>query len=97
VLPPTSATCGIEVDATVNFHTGVVVAIPRDPVKNELAVVVEIRLPTVSCVPVAERIPDAFDVMIELIGNVVALNTCEARVDVEIVLTCPFVPVKAKP
>ena len=55
------------------------------------------RFPTVSCVPVAIRLPAAFVVIIELGENVVALNTCDARVDVDTVLTCPFDPVYAYP
>ncbi len=62
-----------------------------------IAVVVAIMFPTVSCVPVAERTPEAFEVMIELIGNVVADRTCEANVEVEIVCVRPFVPVYANP
>ena len=53
-----------------NFQFGVVVAIPREPRKNELAVVVAIKLPTVSCVPVAIKAePSALDVMMELLAK----------------------------
>ena len=54
-----------------NFQLGVVVAIPRLPVKNELEVEVEISDPTVSCDVVAMiAVPPEFDVMMELAGNV---------------------------
>lgn len=49
---------------------GDVVPIPRLPLKYELAVVVEIKLPTVSCVPVAMSDPLASVVMIELAAPV---------------------------
>ena len=75
--------------------------IPRDPVKNEFAVVVEIREPTVSCVPVADKLPDEFEVMIEFVGYVPVfvinpeslLNHDSLTDDDAIVLTCPLVPV----
>ena len=51
---------------------GVVVPIPRFPKKYDVAVVVAMRLPTVSCVPVAMSAPAPFDVMIELIAYVPA-------------------------
>ena len=44
------------------------VAIPRLPVKKEELVDVAIRLPTVSCVPVAIIFPDAFETKIEEAG-----------------------------
>ena len=55
-----------------NFQLGVVVAIPKLPVKKELAVVVAIKLPTVSCVPVAIRAePSELDVIMELLAKYV--------------------------
>ena len=58
-----------------------------------LAVVdVDSRLPTVSCEPVAIRLPAELVVTIELGENVVAENTCEARVDVEVTPNSPFDP-----
>ncbi len=68
---PCKASCGCEVDAIVSFHLGEVVAIPRLPVKKESVVVVEMRLPTVNCVPVAMRLPEELVVTIELIGRAV--------------------------
>ena len=42
---------------------------PREPVKNELEVEVEIKLPTVSCDVVAiSAVPSEFEVMMELFG-----------------------------
>ena len=58
---------------------------------------VEIKFPTVSCVPVAIKLPAEFVVIIELGANVVAENTCDASVEVDTVLTCPLVPVYAYP
>jgi len=49
---------------------GEVVPIPTLPRKYDEAVVVASKLPTVSCVPVAIRLPDEFVVTIELIGSV---------------------------
>jgi hypothetical protein len=52
---------------TENRAHGVVVAIPSLPRKNEVLVVVEIKLPTVSCDVVAMRaLPAALLVMMEL-------------------------------
>jgi hypothetical protein len=48
------------------------VPIPTLPIKYELALVVAIIFPTVSCEPVAIRLPAEFVVMIELGANVVA-------------------------
>jgi hypothetical protein len=48
----------------------VVVPTPNAPVKKELAVPVAIKLPTVSCVPVAmSDSPSADDVMMELFAK----------------------------
>ena len=55
------------------------------PAKVEVAVVVESKFPTVSCVPVAMRLPEALVVTIEFGAKVVAANICEARVEVETV------------
>ena len=53
VSEPTSESCARVVVASVRRKFGVVVPIPTDPKKDELAVVVASKLPTVSCVPVA--------------------------------------------
>jgi hypothetical protein len=102
---PVRASCGCVVEAMFNFQNGVVVPIPRDPTKKELFVVVEIKEPTVSCDDVAERTPDALEVMIELIGYVPVLvmkpesllNHESLTEDEAMVLTCPLLPVYAKP
>ena len=83
--------------ATVSGYATVVVPIPTLPKKYEVALVVAIKFPTVSCVPVAIRLPDELVVIIELAANVVALNTCDASVDVEIDNTNPFEPRYVKP
>ena len=75
VVAPTRASCGIVVLAIASFHTGVVVAIPSEPVKKEVLVDVERSEETVRSEEVAMRLPEAFDVMIEFRGNVVAVNT----------------------
>ena len=62
-----------------------------------MLVVVEISEPTVSCDEVAMMFPEVFVVRIEFGENVVAVNTCEASVEVEIVETIPLEPVNAKP
>ena len=67
--------CGLkppfpEVVAICNCHCGVVVAIPSLPKRYEVAVVVPIKLPTVSCVPVAMSWPEELVVTMELIGSV---------------------------
>ena len=62
-----------------------------------MLVVVEISEPTVSCDDVAIMFPEVFVVRIEFTANVVAVNTCDASVEVETVCTCPFDPVYAKP
>ena len=55
-----------------NFQLGVVVAMPRLPVKKELEVEVEISDPTVSCDVVAMiAVPPEFDVMMELLAKAV--------------------------
>jgi hypothetical protein len=91
------ASCGTVDVARVNcdipFRYGDVVPTPRLPKKYDVAVVVESNDPTVSCDDVAIRLPVELVVMIELIGNVVAVNTCEASVDVETVETIPLDPV----
>ena len=43
---------------------------PTAPLKYDVAVVVAIRFPTVSCVPVAMRFPEELVVTMELIGSV---------------------------
>ena len=54
-----------------SFHLGDVVAIPRLPVKYESVVVVEIKLPTVSCEPVATSpLPEELETMMEFGENV---------------------------
>ena len=68
------------------------------PINVDVAVEeVASKLPTVSCVPVAARLPEALVVMMEFGAKVVAVKTCDAKDDVEIVETIPLVPVKAKP
>ena len=86
-----------DTESTESLADGEVVPIPRLPTKYEFAVVVEIKFPTVSCVPVAIRLPEELVVTIELGENVVAENTCDASVEVETVLTSPFVPTNAYP
>ena len=86
-----------DTESTESLADGEVVPIPRLPTKYEFAVVVEIKFPTVSCVPVALRLPDEFVVTIEFGENVVAENTCDASVEVETVLTSPFDPTNAYP
>lgn len=87
----------IEFPATANFIYGEVVPIPRFPRKYDVADVVAIKFPTVSCVPVAIKLPDELVVIIELAENVVALNTCDASVDVDTVCTSPFDPMNEYP
>ena len=76
---------------------GVVVPTPSFPLKNEFAVVVEIKFPTVNCVPVAIKLPLELVVMIELVANVVAANTWVESVEVETVCTRPFEPMNEYP
>jgi hypothetical protein len=97
--PDPRKSCGerLDVMSKLPAPTGVVVPIPTVPRKYELAVVVERRFPTVSCVPVAMRLPEAFVVMMEFAANVFAAKICEASVEVEIVETNPVEPVYAKP
>ena len=72
VLPPKRAIWGCVVEATDSFHLGEVVAIPREPVKKESLVEVEIKEPTVNCDVVAMRVVPAESlVMIEFPANVV--------------------------
>jgi hypothetical protein len=54
-------------------------------------------LPTVSCVPVAIRLPAESVVMIEFGENVVAENICDASVDVDTVDSRPFDPMNEYP
>ncbi len=54
---------------TASVPAGVVVPTPRDPVKNEVLVDVERSDETVRSDDVAIKLPEALDVMIELIGN----------------------------
>jgi hypothetical protein len=82
---------------TDNCAQGVDEPIPRNPLKYDVAVVVAIKLPTVSCVPVAIKLPDELVVMIELAANVVAENTCPASVDVDTEDTKPFDPMNVNP
>ncbi len=89
----------------LSFQKGVVVPIPREPVKKDVADVVAMRLPTVSCVPVAVSCPELFEVMIELAAYVPVLvmkpesllNHDSLTDDDAMVLTCPELPVYAKP
>mgnify|MGYP003394591911 CR=1 FL=1 len=53
---------------------------------------VESSEPTVSCDEVAIMFPAELVVRIEFGANVVAVNTCEARVEVETVPTSPLDP-----
>lgn len=53
--------------------------------------------PTVSCVPVAMMFPAEFVVRMELGENVVAVNTCDERVDVETTPNSPFDPTNPYP
>ncbi len=75
-----------------NCAHGVVVEIPKLPQICDVAVVLAIKLPTVSCVPVAMRAPEELVVTIELIGSDAADKTCPASVEVETVEMIPFVP-----
>ena len=60
-----------------NCANGVEVEIPTLPQNCEIpVVVVASKLPTVSCVPVACKLPLEFVVTIELIGNVLAKKIC---------------------
>ena len=79
-------------ESTASVAAGVVVPTPTLPRKYEVAVVVARMLPTVSCVPVAIRLPAELVVMIELAANVVAANTCVASVEVDTEDTRPFDP-----
>ena len=71
----------------------------RAPANDEAEVVVAIKLPTVSWVPVAIRLPEELVVTMELIGNVLAtklaslLNQESLIEDEAIVLTRPADPV----
>ena len=86
VPPPLSviANCGLKVvpeltvvEATCNTHGGVVVPIATLPTKDEMEVVVESRLPTVSCEVVAIMpLPVEFAVKIAPFAN----DTPRARV-----------------
>jgi hypothetical protein len=70
----------------------------KPPRNVEVAVVlVASKLPTVSCVPVAIKFPEAFVVMIEFAAKVCALKICDASVEVESVCMRPPVPRYAKP
>ena len=73
VVPPTRASCGIVVLAIASFHTGVVVAIPSEPVKKEVLVDVERSEETVrsEVVAMSDRPSDA-EVMIEFAAKEVA-------------------------
>jgi hypothetical protein len=57
---------------TESLAYGDVVPMPTFPIKYEEAEVVAIRLPTVSWVPVAMRLPEALEVIIEFGEKVVA-------------------------
>ena len=75
LLEPTTncAKALLALGLTENVANGVVVLIPTEPANVDVAVVVASMLPTVSCVPVAIRVPAEFDVMIEFGENVVAV------------------------
>ena len=97
VDPITNAGPVIPLGFTDNCAQGVVVPIPTFPRKYDVALVVAMMFPTVSCVPVAIRLPDELVVMIELAANVVAENTWDASVDVDTVDTRPLVPMNEYP
>ena len=96
-LPPSKAICGWLVEATDNFHLGEVVAMPREPVKKESLVVVEIKLPTVSCDVVAMSVvPALSEVTMELAGNDVLFVPPLATVTVFRVMAPPPLPTTLK-
>ena len=97
VEPTHSENASPAIESIASLAEGVVVPIPTLPKKYDVAVVVAIKLPTVSCVPVAIRLPDALVVIIEFGENVVAVNICEARVDVDTVDTNPLLPTNEYP
>jgi hypothetical protein len=71
--PAESASCGEVAEKKLVIHGVVVVPTASAPAKVDVAVVVESKLPTVNCVPVAMSVPAAPDVMIELLAKVVAV------------------------
>ncbi len=74
-----------------------VVPTPSPPTKLDVAVVVDIKFPIVSCDPVAIKLPAELVVIIEFGENVVAENICDANVDVDTVDTRPFDPMNEYP
>ena len=89
----------MEVLATASLHLGEVVAMPREPRKNESEVVVEMREPTVNCEVVAIKVvPAELDVMIEFPAKEVALvppletESVPVMVERVVVETQPIVP-----
>jgi len=69
VVPPTRASCGIEVLAIASFHIGTVVAMPKLPVKKELFVEVALIDETVRSDVVAIKLaPVASEKMREFTG-----------------------------
>src|ERR1700693_2962662 len=74
----------------LTLKKGVVVPTPREPTKKDVADVVEIKLPTVSCVPVATR-PEP----VELETSIEFPERLTARARVPLVVT--GLPETAKP
>ena len=70
VFAPFNESCGRVVVAISSKNSGEVVPIPTLPRKYDDADVVAIKLPTVSCVPVAMSAPLLSVVIMELIGPV---------------------------